>query len=293
MHGPSKYIKEPIPTYDQMQQLHLELDPKLQRSDLQELYVNAIISWIYARLYQYVTPYTNPTMIKKVGYQKPMNWEFYHAERSYLENKISLMEDEVNYQTRLRKLEHLADLKKAYCACEIHQEDRVINLLYQLKLHNTSDNRKLIHKILKEQPQGFSAVVSSCLQIIGMANTCELILYEITSLNDGTFEAVQQASRKQPHTTVKDVFLDFVDTSFAYVCSNKGEQHTIHNLFSEVKGLSMVENATDGEESFFNQEDIDEDSEVSYKTPTETVESSSAVPDLESNHSNSFLNELD
>ena len=34
MHGPSKYTKEPILTYDQMQQLHLELNPNLQRSDL-------------------------------------------------------------------------------------------------------------------------------------------------------------------------------------------------------------------------------------------------------------------
>ena len=73
----------------------------------------------------------------------------------------------------------------------------------------------------------------------------------------------------------KYVFFDFVDTSFAYVCSNKGEQHTIHNLFSEVKRLLMVENATDGVDSFFNKEDVDEDSEVSYKTATETVESSS------------------
>ena len=77
------------------------------------------------------------------------------------------------------------------------------------------------------------------------------------------------------------------------MCSNKGEQHSIHNLFSEVKGLPMVENATDELESFFIEEDVDEVSEVSYKTPTGTMESSSSMPDLESDHSNSFLNELD
>ena len=115
---------------------------------------------LYARLYQYLTPYTDPTMNKKIGLTKPLDWEFHHAERTYLENRLSLMETEVNWQTRHKKLQHLADLKKAYCACKTHQEDRVLNLLYQLKLHNTSENRKLIHTILQEQPQGFSAVIN-------------------------------------------------------------------------------------------------------------------------------------
>ena len=293
MPGPSKNIKEPIPSFEKMQQLHQQLEPKLMRSDLQVLYVNTIISWIYARLFQYLTPYTDPVMNRKVGLveHNKTDWDFDFGERSYLENKLSLMETETNYQTRLRKLEQLADLKKAYCACEIHQDDREINLLYQLKLPNTSENKRLIHQILQEQPHGFSAVVYSCHQIIGTANVCELILYEITSSNDGTFEAVQQASRKQPHTTVKDVFFDFAGTSFAYVCSGKGEEHTITNLFSEVKGLPMVENAVDGLESFFGDVDGNEDSEISYNTPSGTVEES--VPELVSNHSNSYLNELD
>ena len=33
MHGPSKYIKEPMPTYEKMQQLHQQLNPDLTRSD--------------------------------------------------------------------------------------------------------------------------------------------------------------------------------------------------------------------------------------------------------------------
>ena len=229
-------------------------------------------------------------MNKKVGLTKPLDWEFHHAERTYLENRISLIETEVNWQTRHKKLQHLTDLKKAYCTCETHQEDRVLNLLYQLELHNTSESRKLIHKILQKEPQGFSAVVSSCQQIIGTSNTCELILYEVTSSKDGTFEAVKQASRKQPHPTVKDVFFDFVGTSFTYVCSHKGEEYTISNLFSEVKGLPMVVNATDGLEGFFEDGNVEEESEVSYNTPSGIVEDS--LPELVSNHSNSFLNEL-
>ena len=112
LHGPSKHIREPIPTYEKMQQLHQQLNPDLTRSDLQELYVNTIISWIYARLYQYLTPYTDPAMNKKIGLPKPLDWEFHHAERTYLENRLSLMETEVNWQTRHKKLQHLADLKK-------------------------------------------------------------------------------------------------------------------------------------------------------------------------------------
>ena len=128
MHFPSKFIKEPIPTYEQMQQLHQELDPNLLlRSDLQVLYVNCIISWIYARLFQYITPYTDPTMNKKIGPRgQPFDWGFHHA-------------------------------------------DREINLLYQLRLPNSSTNRQVIRKVLQEMPHGVSAVISSYQQIMGTA----------------------------------------------------------------------------------------------------------------------------
>ena len=292
MHDPSKYIKEPIPTYEKVQQLHQQVDPNLLRSDLQVLYVNAIISWIDARLFQYLTPYTDSTMNKKIRFSKPVDSDFHHSERAFIENRLCLMETEVNYHIRGKKMDHLADFKKAYCACETHQEDRVINLLYQLKLPNTSPNRKLIQQVLREQPHGFSAVISSCQQIIGTGSTCELILYEITSSYDGTFEAVKQASRKQPHTTVKDTFCDIAGTSFIYVCSNKGEEQTISNLFSEVKGLPMVVNATDGLESLFGEVDVDKESELLYQTPTGTEGSDTGIPDLVNCDGESFLDQL-
>ena len=294
MHGPSKYIKEPIPTYEKIQQLHQQVDPNLLRSDLQVLYVNAIISWIYARLFQYLTPYTDPTMNKKVGFSKPVDWDFHHGERAFIENRLCLMETEVNYHTRGKKMDHLADLKKAYRSCETHQEDRVINLLYQLKFPNTSPNRKLIQQVLRRtttwifcsyQFLSTNHWYSQCI--------CELILYEITSSYDGTFEAVKQASRKQPHTTVKDTFFDIAGTSFIYVCSDKGEEQTISNLFSEVKGLPMVVNATDGLESFFGEVDVDEESELLYQTPTSTEGSDTGIPDLVNCDGESFLDQLD
>ena len=69
------------------------------------------------------------------------------------------------------------------------------------------------------------------------------------------------------------------------------EEHTITNLFSEVKGLTLVVNATDGVESFFQDGDVEEESDTSYNTPSGTVEDS--LPELVSNHANSFLNGLD
>ena len=83
MHGPSPYIKTPIPTYNQLQEMHLKLEPELPRPELHELFVNAVTSWIYARLFQYLTPYTDPAMNKQPGPVKKHDWEFYHAERQF------------------------------------------------------------------------------------------------------------------------------------------------------------------------------------------------------------------
>ena len=40
-----------------------------------------------------------------------------------------------NYYTKIQKLQHLGDLKKANCTCAVHQMDREINLLFRLRLH--------------------------------------------------------------------------------------------------------------------------------------------------------------
>ena len=164
----------------QLQQIHQGLDPVLSRPNLHELYVKAVSSWIYARLYQYLTPYTDPAMNKKPGPIRREDWEFYHSERQFLENQLCTMDTEVPLSTIWEKLLELGDIKKTYCQCEVHQEDREINLLYQLKLHNTAGNRQLISRVMKAKPLGFTAVISSCQQIIGTASKCSLLLYEVT-----------------------------------------------------------------------------------------------------------------
>ena len=157
------------------------------KSDLHTLYVQAITSWIYARLYQYLTPYTDPTANNNVQRTKPTDLEFHCTEREYLDNKLSLIDMDSNYYTRIQKLQHLSDLKKANCTCAVHQTNREVNLLYGLKLPNTIKNRTVIQQGLKFMPQGFTALVSSCQQITGSASVCELIEYEVTPNGDGTF----------------------------------------------------------------------------------------------------------
>ena len=91
------------------------------------------------------------------------------------------------YNARVEKLQHLSDLKKANCMCEVHQMNREVNLLYGLKLPNTLENRTVIKQGLKFMPQGFTTLVRSCQQITGSASVCELIEYDITPNGDETF----------------------------------------------------------------------------------------------------------
>ena len=109
---------------------------------------------------------------------------------------------DATYLIQMRNVNQLMDLKKAHCACEVHQADREINLLYQLRLPNASTNRDVIRRVLQEMPHGFSAVISSCQQIIGTAVACELHLYEVVPTEAGTFEAVKKSCVKQPHDTI-------------------------------------------------------------------------------------------
>ena len=188
MHGPSKYIKAPIPTYSLLKKLHQAEEADLARPNLHSLYVKAISSWIYARLFLYLTPYTNPCMNQQPGPVRRSSLEFYTPERQFIENQLCTMEAEMPMSTIWSKIMELGDLKKSHCQCQEHQEDREVNLLYQLKLHNTVGNRHLINRVLEARPLGFTALISSCQQIIGTASQCNLLQYEVTPTTAGTFE---------------------------------------------------------------------------------------------------------
>ena len=271
MHGPSSYIKAPIPTYSHLQELHEKQTPDLPTPVLQELYVRAISSWIYARLYMYLTPYTDPSMNKDPGPLKLNDWEFYNSEKKYLENKLCILFDEPPISTIWEKVLELGDLKKNFCQCIIHQEDREVNLLYQLKLHNTGGNRELAQRVLKSKPLGFPALISSCKQINGTPSQCNLLLYEVTPTTAGTFQAVEQHCKPQPHLQMKSDYCDYSNNSLVHICRDQQDNLSIYNLLAQVKGESMVEEVTDGVETF---QDSEEESDYSEST------SSSSIPDL-------------
>ena len=151
------------------------------------------------------------------------------------------MDMDSNYYTRIQKLQHLGDLKKANCTCAVHQMDREINLLYGLKLPNTLENWTVIQQGLKFMPQGFTVLVSSCQQFTGTASVCELIEYEVTPNGDGTFRVEQLAFCKHPHSAIRDTYIDFSGQSFVYVCQDKDEQHTIASLFAQVKRSTQMD----------------------------------------------------
>ena len=57
-------------------------------------------------------------------------------------------------------LKRQSDLKKANCMCAVHQMNREVNLLCELKLPNTLENRTVIRQGLKFRPHGFTSLVS-------------------------------------------------------------------------------------------------------------------------------------
>ena len=199
------------------------------------------MSWIYSRLFQYLTPYTDPSMNREQGLVKYSDWEFYHAEKHFLANRLSIMDSEVPLSTIWNRVLELGDLKKTYCQCQVHREDRETNLLYQLNLHNTCGNRQLVSRVLLAKPSGFTALVSSCMQIIGTSSQCNLLLYEVTPTTAGTFEAVELHCRPQPHLQMRTNHSDLSDNTMVHVCRDQQEKLSICNLLAQVKGEPMVE----------------------------------------------------
>ena len=64
---------------------------------------------------------------------------------------------------------------------------------------------------------------------------------------------------------MKNNYCDFADNTLVHVCRNQQEELSINNLLAQVKGESMVENATDGVESFLDSEEESDSCEVYIK----------------------------
>ena len=229
------------------------------------------MSWIYSRLFQDLTPYTEQSMNKEPGPVRCSFLEFYTAEKQFLENRLGVIHSEDPLQTIWEKVLQLGDLKKTHCQCQTHREDRETNLLYQLKLHNTCGNRELVSKILQSKPLGFSALISSCNQIIGTSSQCQLLQYEVKPTAAGTFEATEVNNNPQPHSQMKADYKDISGNFLIHVCSNPKEEHSIGTLLAQFKGEPEVELAADGVADFLDSE---KESEARGST------SSSDIPDL-------------
>ena len=181
------------------------------------------------------------------------------------------MDSEAPLQTIWEQVLELGDLKKTHCQCQVHREDRETNLLYQMKLHNTCGNRELVNRVLQSKPLGFTALISSCMQIIGTSSQCELLQYEVKPTTAGTFKTVQLSSRPQPHIQMKENYSDLSGDIMIHVCRNHQEELSISTLLAFVKREHMVENATDGVEDFLDS---------TRKRDSSSSTSGSTIPDL-------------
>ena len=244
MHGPSKYIKTPIPSYSSLQKLHQKEESEFYKQNSDYLYVRGVMSWIYSRLFQYITPYTDPSMNKEKGFGKYSVYEFYKSERDFLENRLSILDFDAPITTIWKKIEELADLKRTYCQCQEHKDDRETNLLYQLNMHNSGGNRELVNRVLESRPLGFTALISSCNQIIGTSSQCNLLLYEVKPSKAGTFEVKELQCRPQPHSQMRNSYNDLSGSTMVHVCRHQQEKPSISSLLAQVKGEPEVESAS-------------------------------------------------
>ena len=133
---------------------------------------------------------------------------------------------------------------------------------------------ELVNRVLQAKPSGFTALISSCMQIIGTSSQCNLLLYEVTPTTAGTFEAVELHCRPQSHLQMRNNYNDLVDNTMVHVCRNQQEELSISSLLALVKGEPMVEYATDGVENFLETE------EEHDSTESTTSSDENSVPDL-------------
>ena len=126
-------------------------------------------------------------------------------------------------------------------------------------------------KILQSKPLGFSALISSCTQIIGSSSQCTLLQYEVKPTAAGSFEATEVNSRPQPHSQMKADYSDLSGDFMIHVCRNHKEEQSISTLLGLFKGEPEVEITADRLEGFLDSEE---------ETESRGSTSSSNIPDL-------------
>ena len=200
LHGPSKMIKEPIPDYSVYQKKLMDTRPEISEAEHRYIYQKAIVSWMNARLFLYITPYSMFDILQEVrptykGQFEPYVREFSEGDRVYLERALMQMGIATQIQQD-RKLEQLAKLKKTYCLSGLHLAQRIDNFLKALHLDDYDTNlRKMALKMFNIFETKIYVLMGSCHQKGGTCMTCQEVLYEVTQNKQGGFDATHIVGR--------------------------------------------------------------------------------------------------
>ena len=240
--GPSKMLREPVPEYVAYRSQLSETRPEISKTEHKYLYQKAIVSWLNARLFLYITPYSvfdilSETRPSWIGQFDPYVREFSEGDRVYLEH--ALMQMGINTQMkRIKKLEQLALLKKSYCLCRTHINQRIDKFLEAINLDvNNPRQRKMALEMFNILEQQFYVLMGSCTQKNGTCMTCQELLYEVTANQQGGFDVKTLSSKPQHHTSECTPYINYNSWQIAYLCHMMYPFNRKENIFREMKKL--------------------------------------------------------
>ena len=240
--GPSKMLREPVPEYAAYKSQLSETRPEISEAEHKYLYQKAIVSWLNARLFLYITPYSvfdilSETRPSWIGQFNPYVREFSEGDRVYLEP--ALMQMGISTQMKhIKKLEQLALLKKSYCLCRTHINQRIDKFLEALNLDvNNPRKRKMALEMFNILEQQFYVLMGSCTQKNGTCMTCQEFLYEVTANQQGGFDVKTLSSKPQHHTSECTPYINYNSWQIAYLCHMMYPFNRDENIFREMKKL--------------------------------------------------------
>ena len=139
---------------------------------------------------------------------------------------------------RIKKLEQLALLKKSYCLCRAHINQRIDKFLQAIFLDvNNPRKRKMALEMFNILEQQFYILMGSCTQKDGTCMTCHKLLYEITANQQGGFDVKTLSSKPQQHTSECTPYINYNSWLIAYLCHMMYPFNREENIFCQMKKL--------------------------------------------------------
>ena len=242
----------------------------------------------------YITPYsvfdilaeTRPSWI---GQFDPYVREFSEGDRVYLER--ALMQMGINTQTkRIKKLEQLALLKKSYCLCRTHINQRIDKFLEAINLDvNNPRKRKMALEMFNILEPQFYVLMGSCTQKDGTCMTCQELLYEITANQQGGFDVKTLSSKPQHHTSDCTPYINYNSWQIAHLCHMMYPFNREDTIFLQMKKLHGKSYCVPNEITW---EDVYDDNHHNGDYNDDSA-SYGSVPDLISNSADGAPSDLD